>query len=377
MNPKTIFIHIGPQKTGTTTIQVGLKASRKRLKAAGFLVPITGQTAGRSAAQHHLGWELVGSKHFDARQSWAALRKEIDQFNGSSVILSTETLSQLEANQIEIIRNHLVPHDVRIVMYLRRQDGLLQSLWTQRIKNPRMRLPEALEEFIVKKENHAHISAYALILQRWESVFDKENMLVRVLETNQLRGQLFQDFLFTCGVEHSDRYPNPQDANVTPGAQTLELMAYFKSRLFQKLNHQGMTCLFDTIQHVSRANHWKDVPVNLINRSLYARIMAEFDAMNLVIARRCFGRERLFLEEYEEKIIRGVNPEDVCREDVALVLDAYPFHLLNGIRDVMLKKEEDMNPEDLELLKIEIKRILQSPVWKWLSLRQRIRSRLL
>ena len=81
-----LLLHVGPEKTGTTTVQTSLAASAPALTAAGTFVPLA---AGHSPG-HHLPIlrEVVGEHEFQARYAY------------SQDSLSLEaTLAELSANR--------------------------------------------------------------------------------------------------------------------------------------------------------------------------------------------------------------------------------------------------------------------------------------
>ncbi len=61
---KTICIHIGTHKTGTTSIQAFLASNRERLRLHGVYVPRAGTTDPRSG-HHNLAWQLRGDPRYD------------------------------------------------------------------------------------------------------------------------------------------------------------------------------------------------------------------------------------------------------------------------------------------------------------------------
>jgi hypothetical protein len=56
---KTIFVHIGTHKTGTTSIQNFMRRQARQLKRSGILVPRSG-TLGRNGGHHNIAWEIRG-----------------------------------------------------------------------------------------------------------------------------------------------------------------------------------------------------------------------------------------------------------------------------------------------------------------------------
>jgi hypothetical protein len=61
---RTICVHIGTHKTGTTSIQAFLAGNRERLRAHGLYVPKAGTIHARSG-HHNLAWQLRGDPRFD------------------------------------------------------------------------------------------------------------------------------------------------------------------------------------------------------------------------------------------------------------------------------------------------------------------------
>jgi hypothetical protein len=54
---KTIFVHIGTHKTGTTSIQYFLRQQSRQLKQCGILVPRSG-TLSRTTGHHNIAWDI-------------------------------------------------------------------------------------------------------------------------------------------------------------------------------------------------------------------------------------------------------------------------------------------------------------------------------
>ena len=151
---KIIYIHIGPHKTGTTTIQHALLKNEVTLFENGILSPKTGRSFPISAANHNLAWELIGKsdKRFDPKiGTWEDLVHEMklkDEYK--KVILSSESFSSLAKNQIDKIRKILEGYQVFIIIYLRRQDEVLQSTWVQHIRRGRNPVIDSFDDWLQK-----------------------------------------------------------------------------------------------------------------------------------------------------------------------------------------------------------------------------------
>lgn len=129
---KTVVLHIGPHKTGTTSLQAALRAARDELSSVGVLYPTTGagRTDARIRGQHNLAWSTLG----DHRQrpelgSWSNLRTEIDKSDCSHVLISSEAFSRLDREGVESVRKELRGYDVRVVYVVRRHEEIVLSVF--------------------------------------------------------------------------------------------------------------------------------------------------------------------------------------------------------------------------------------------------------
>lgn len=95
--PRSLILHIGPPKTGTTTLQSALEASRAALALEGILLPLA---EGSSPAQHTpILREVIGDDAFETHCAWSqdtlSLQATLDQWHRSgapSLLLSSENL---------------------------------------------------------------------------------------------------------------------------------------------------------------------------------------------------------------------------------------------------------------------------------------------
>ena len=97
MAKRVCYIHIGPHKTGTSSIQWFLKENRLELLKYGYLVPESGPNYG---AHHALARKLCGQELRDHEQSAAAnFARALDETPSEAVIVSSEALEGLLRNR--------------------------------------------------------------------------------------------------------------------------------------------------------------------------------------------------------------------------------------------------------------------------------------
>lgn len=144
MKFETAFIHIGMEKTGSTSIQAFLAENRSRLKEQNFLFPRTlGNDNQKAIAAYALSYdskdsalklrnntqdkESVDAFRVDLRTRFLAEAAESDAKN---LVVSSEDLSRLfKHDEIERIKDFFdgVAQTVKIIVYVRRQDLLASS----------------------------------------------------------------------------------------------------------------------------------------------------------------------------------------------------------------------------------------------------------
>lgn len=199
-HPARLVIHIGLQKTGTTFLQRSLHRHRTALAAHGLIYPNPGAglNAGGGRAHHFLAHAVLGRRlrhtpadgfdrlepHVAAlRAAWRAAAPEA----GGTALISSEDFSLLGPRQIHKLRALFPDEEVRILVYLRRQDQWLEALYGQMLKQGRHQTPGT---FVARNRRRAD---YAALLERWGAVFGNENLIVRAYEGFETGG-LWADF---------------------------------------------------------------------------------------------------------------------------------------------------------------------------------------
>jgi hypothetical protein len=214
----TVYVHIGLHKTGTSSIQTFLKRNKPALQARGYLYPRTGWTAG---GHHNLAYELLGRKRFSTDAGRLAdLEAEIAP--AANVILSSEEFEFLELAQVRAFQAALGERPVRVLVYLRRQDALIASTYAQQVK-----MGARMKTF----DGYARDSLYnarfdfALLLDRWASVFGKEALDIAVVSEETAGARLYDDFLGRVGLGAAvDLARPPKRLNESPSAAEVEIV---------------------------------------------------------------------------------------------------------------------------------------------------------
>src|SRR4029077_11914507 len=93
MTKRICYIHVGPHKTGTTSIQWFLKENRPELLKHGYFVP---KSEAKHGAHHSLARKLCGQELRANEQAAAAdFARALEETPSEAVIISSEDLEEL------------------------------------------------------------------------------------------------------------------------------------------------------------------------------------------------------------------------------------------------------------------------------------------
>jgi|APEBP8051073058_1049385.scaffolds.fasta_scaffold00891_4 hypothetical protein len=198
---RTIWIHIGSHKTGTTTLQSALKAAGRKdaLQGMSYCHPV-GKINSNALID-------VTGKGEDMR--WTLnpliLKRRIPE--EGDCIISAERLFWLD-DQAEIARIAKILRRrfdrIMVVAYLRRQDLLAVSFRKTTVATQvgRRFFGDRIGAFPEYQPHMDRYFCYAEKLQLWENVFGAENVIVRKYDKKHLvGGDTVTDFCSLLGID--------------------------------------------------------------------------------------------------------------------------------------------------------------------------------
>ena len=211
-----LFIHIGSQKTGTTSIQGFLKANKKQLGANG----INYVQAGRTNIAHNHTASLLNKG--EAKAVITEIIDEIEKRPQDTHILSSEIFfSAGIANRLARLLPDAYRGDTKIICYLRRPDKYLEAMYKQRVKNGRSAPDPAL--FLQAWQPKL---SYKKTMDAFAEGFGAENIILRPFERPHFpNGNVVEDFCTHIGVADYAAYAAPDaSSNKSLSAAVSELL---------------------------------------------------------------------------------------------------------------------------------------------------------
>ena len=226
--PGSVLLHIGPHKTGTTTLQGAFHVNRESLEAHGV------HYAGRDRQPMLAALAMSGrpGRRGDAeptRENWTALVDEVQSATGARVVVSSEFFADVSDEAAAEVVRDLGGDRVHVVVTLRSLARIMPSQWQQYVQNG-VRRPygEWLERILADPPldprprfwfRHAH----GELVQRWAQVVGPQNLTVIVLDESD-RAMLLRAFEALVDVPAGTLVPEADVVNRSLTAGEVEVV---------------------------------------------------------------------------------------------------------------------------------------------------------
>lgn len=275
-----VYLHIGTAKTGTTTLQRFLCKNENILSDLGYLYPKSGRPANNPIAHYNLAnairsdsrlYNRHTGKWTDVSNQFLDLHQEIEQRKLSQVIISCESFSR-DLEELKKLKHELSRYEVTVLVYLRKQEKFLLSAYIESIKQGSYL---SFQEYLDKKLDLVN---YYELLSLWSTLFGKDNLTIRVFEQDKLKGNLFEDFLVSVGIEDTSKFNlNIEKYNVSPPAKTINVLRYLNSVAIGKLSLSYHRCRQIYINRFLYSKRWQALSLIIPNFLISNELRFDFE----------------------------------------------------------------------------------------------------
>jgi hypothetical protein len=173
MTRKYIF-HIGPPKTGTSSLQESLFHYRDQLSDQGYEYPAFGRHADMQRLPGHHGFADSLRRH--GRVPAGVLENLQQVPSDRTVIFSSENFAHVTLDGIRALNEAFGAENIEVIYYARRWDQLLPSVWQELVKHghsgPYL---EFLNSQISAPMASIYLN-YVIILDRWAQIMGARNI---------------------------------------------------------------------------------------------------------------------------------------------------------------------------------------------------------
>ena len=294
-----IIMHIGVLKTGTTALQKILQENRQLLinkKKFIYTIPFANKYNSfiresekefndiESSSGDDDATYIISNEGIYVMPVHNIIRKKICRKKN---IIKKDDYINLRINFLKKYYNIYSGHNIHIIIYLRRQDQLLDS-WCRQIAksmNTEIQLKDV-------KKYLLHYCDYDLNLSIIKSIFKSAKISVRIYEKAQLiGGNTISDFIRFLNIPIDEKYFLVRD-NISFSRDATELKlaceqyANFEMRPLESIYLLG---IFDKFTR-------KDLPQALFSPAERQEIYDDFRESNRRVAQEWLGRDFLFTE---------------------------------------------------------------------------------
>lgn len=213
---RTVFLHIGVFKTGSSALQVFFAKNQEQLAADGVTYPslsnLNGAKRGlvssgnaaylaRSLMEPDAPMALPQQKEDQLRKFEQSLVKETD----NNLLFSSEFFSYVSAASFHTLKEiaNRIGFRLKLIAFAREQTSYLESLYIQRVKRGGIQQPpEDYIEKLIEDEKHLF---YANFFDELAPVIGGDNIGLEVYERKNLYTKMF----WQLGLEPSKRFSLP------------------------------------------------------------------------------------------------------------------------------------------------------------------------
>lgn len=367
---KTLYIHIGTSKTGTTTIQTYCGINREQLKSKGVLFPIMPYHYDRITKNrngHFLYANIYENGVRNKEKEEQVLKQELDYIvdcfkDYDNVLLSEESIWWATATRRKSLWKYLQEHSqqnnyqVKIIVYLRRQDQFMMSRYNQILKTDTGGGTQRFYEYF-KDMNGKYkcVMNYRQRLDYMAKFFPKENIVVKRFDRSYFyNGELNADFLHILGVEIDDTFAElPKDENLGISVQSGELK--------RVLNRLGTMTFAENQKLLQMLNECEELlpkrEVSIMTTEHIEKFMKKFIDDNESIAVDYIGDGKpMFDYNYKKKPVWSYEDKNYHEEVILFFAKAIDSVYKENIQ---LKKENERLNNNIEKINKQIENINQ------------------
>nr|VFJ69647.1 MAG: hypothetical protein BECKFW1821C_GA0114237_101935 [Candidatus Kentron sp. FW] len=243
---RTLTLHVGHHKTGTSTIQAFLYANRTKLARMGLDFPTRGiyyrppgMVENLSGGHRFFAFAVTGTTPVwldggvripGGESSIRALRQHLASHAGDVLLSSEHFFTKIAPDELRGFFDGL-GFRIRILLYLRRQDLLLESLFNQNVKNGYVTVPFSrfVEREIEDRQGYGYTYRRVSALAR---AFGPENLIIRPFEKSRFSGgTLLEDFVAALGLPWDEGFHIPANWNESIPVEIIEVLVRFQRYL--------------------------------------------------------------------------------------------------------------------------------------------------
>lgn len=261
---KKLILHIGTEKTGTSTIQKFLGLNRTELMHQGFRVPLSTRENNFGENQRWFPAFFYPSEFSDdfitnefgdnvnlrrkrIFNKLEEFKNEIVKTNAKNCIISSEHLSSRlkEVKSIATLKTEMLAlfDDIEVILYVRNPINHAISQISTEAKSGR----DIISQFrnggeinFLNPIKFSQVFNIRSLIEKWELVFSRDKIKVNIFDVNQFLGNdLLKDFCKSCGISLSDKFKIPCKENDSLNLTQFRYICYFNNKIPKSIDRKS------------------------------------------------------------------------------------------------------------------------------------------
>lgn len=328
---KTLYLHIGTAKTGTTSIQTFCGLNREILQNKGILFPVMPYAYKRISPNRngHFLFGIITENNVRSKEKEQEVRKQgldyiVECFKEyDNILISDESIWMATATRSKRLWSILAEHSkennytIKPIVYLRRQDQFLMSRYNQKLKTDTANT-QRFDEFL-KEMNGKHkcVMNYRQRLDYMAKFFDKKDIIVKRFDRKYFyKNDILADFLKIMDIELTDEFiPLENNSNLGISVQSGEIKRVLNK--LEPISFEDNQKLLELLQECESLLPKSEV--SMMPKSQITNFMRKFIEDNESIAVDYIGDgEPLFNYDYKDVPAWGYDDKNYHEELILL-----------------------------------------------------------
>lgn len=339
---KKLYLHVGMPKTGTSALQLFFAKNRERLYEDGICYPELDAPVRVEEKPRRFGGNAIDFVVFsrevedmskETRQFFEDICKKLQDCD-KDILLSYEGLFGCNVKVYKNFKDR--GFDVKVIVYLRRQDLWGESAWNQEVKKGDY--TNSCFEYVQKKD---YVCDYYKKLTEIAAVVGKDNIIVSVYESGEGRQEdIFTTFLNILGIHNTENYQkDTYQVNLSLAANFVEIKRIFNSIPNGVTFMESMKEILEEGKKYALANEKTVHAPSFLSKEERLAIIEKYHESNTMLARDFLGRDFLFDETIDDCGEYGIDHETMYQDMIKFfgMLFVRQYEELERIKDTLYK----------------------------------------
>lgn len=356
---KTLYLHIGTPKTGTTSIQHFCYDNMDKLSEKGYYYPILPFTYENKGKYRNglfleaIYYDKEGNRQIEQeKENFNLGLKTIEEYFNTydNILLSDEGIWTACFNRkrgkpllYELYKNSkTVGYQIKIIVYLRRQDDFLVSWYNQLIKhNITNKNILSWNEYFQNYNKYVQLD-YLKCLKKLKNIFGMENIIVRRFDKKYFKGgSLISDFLDIFDLELNSSFyidDNYEKFNTKMSENACEIKRIINNTTEMNINEiRKFEWILREFSPISEEKY----PCSMLSEEESCELMQLYELTNRKIAKRYIGDgQPLFSDKKKIK-------EKWKKNNIYMIDDVIRFSCMSTLCTMRMIEERDGEIQNL------------------------------